>query len=126
MAHTKYESLRNLAERYEGYGNSIRRVMEVRSRINGIHGVVAALLDVPKQYETAIETALGGSIQNIVTDTEETAKELIGYLKKNQYGRATFLPLTGISGRQEFSRPEALKEPGVIGIADTLVSVKEE
>ena len=126
MAHTKYESLRNLAERYEGYGNSIRRVMEVRSRINGIHGVVADLFDVPKQYETAIETALGGSIQNIVTDTEETAKELIGYLKKNQYGRATFLPLTGISGRQEFSRPEALKEPGVIGIADTLVSVKEE
>lgn len=52
----------------------------------GIHGVVADLLDVPKEYETAIETALGGSIQNVVTDSEETAKILIGHLKKNRYG----------------------------------------
>lgn len=61
-AHTKLESLRNLAERYDGYGNSIKRVMEVRDRVKGIHGVVADLIDVPKEYEIAIETALGGSI----------------------------------------------------------------
>ena len=79
-AHTKLESLRNLAERYDGYGNSIKRVMEVRDRVKGIHGVVADLIDVPKEYEIAIETALGGSIQNIVTDSEQTAKVLIEHL----------------------------------------------
>ncbi len=125
-AYTKLESLRNLAERYEGYGNSIRRVMECRDRVHGIHGVVADLIDVPKEYEIAIETALGGSIQNVVTDSEETAKALIEYLKKNKYGRATFLPLTGISGRGGFEETRALKEPGAIGVAADLVNAKEE
>ena len=125
-AYTKLESLRNLAERYEGYGNSIRRVMECRDRIHGIHGVVADLIDVPKEYEIAIETALGGSIQNVVTDSEETAKALIEYLKKNKYGRATFLPLTGISGRGGLEETRALKEPGAIGVAADLVRAKKE
>ena len=121
---TRLESLRNLAERYDGYGNSIRRVMEARSRVPGIIGVVADLLETPKEYETAVETALGGSIQNIVTDSESTAKNLIGYLKKNKFGRATFLPLTSITARGGFQKKEALKEPGVVGLAHTLVKVK--
>ena len=122
MAHTKLESLRNLAERYDGYGNSIRRVMEVRDRIHGIRGVVADIISTEKKYETAIETALGGSIQNIVTDSEETAKRLIEHLKKNKYGRATFLPLTSVGKNQSpFPKPEALKEPGVLGLASSLV-----
>ena len=121
MSYTKLESLRNLAERYDGYGGSIRRVMEVRDRVRGIHGVVADLISVPQKYEIAIETALGGSIQNIVTDSEETAKQLIGYLKKNKYGRATFLPLTAIGGKQSFGQEGALKEPGVLGLASQLV-----
>lgn len=125
-ASTRLESLRNLAERYEGYGNSIRRVMEVRDRVHGIRGVVADLVTTEKEYETAIETALGGSIQNVVTDSEQTAKQLIEYLKKNRYGRVTFLPLTSIGGGSGFSRPEALKEPGVIGLASELVYVKPE
>lgn len=126
MAHTRLESLRNLAERYDGYGNSICRVMEVRDRIHGIHGVVADLIATRQSYETAIETALGGSIQNIVTDSETTAKQLIEYLKKNKYGRATFLPLTSIGNGQAFPKPEALKEKGVIGLASDLVETKEE
>ena len=77
--HTRAESLKNLAERYEGYGTSIKRIMEQRSNRTGIHGVVADILKVKKQYEVAIETALGGSIQNVVTDTEQTAKQLIEY-----------------------------------------------
>ena len=125
-ASTRLESLQNLAERYEGYGNSIRRVMEVRDRIRGVRGVVADLITTEKQYETAIETALGGSIQNVVTDSEQTAKQLIEYLKKNRYGRVTFLPLTSIGGSGGFSRPEALKEPGVIGLASDLVHVAPE
>lgn len=123
MAYTKLESLKNLAERYDGYGNSIRRVMEVRDRVHGIHGVVADIITTSQKYETAIETALGGSIQNIVTDSEATAKQLIEYLKKNKYGRATFLPLTSINGKQTFSQPAALKEKGVLGLASDLVQV---
>ena len=127
MAHTKLESLRNLAERYDGYGNSIRRVMEVRDRIHGIRGVVADIISTDKKYETAIETALGGSIQNIVTDSEETAKRLIEHLKKNKYGRATFLPLTSVGKNQSpFPKPEALKEPGVLGLASSLVQADKE
>ena len=96
---SRLESLRNITERYDGYGNSIRRVMEQKKRVPGIRGVVADILKVEKEYETAIETALGGSIQNIVTDNEETAKELISFLKKNKYGRATFLPLTSMNNK---------------------------
>ncbi|MDD3252354.1 MAG: chromosome segregation protein SMC [Lachnospiraceae bacterium] len=125
-ATTRLESLRNLAERYEGYGNSIRRVMEVRDRIRGIHGVVADLVTTDKRYETAIETALGGSIQNVVTDSEQTAKQLIEYLKKNKFGRVTFLPLTSIGQSGGFTKPEALREPGVIGLASELVHVAPE
>ena len=118
---SRLESLRNIAERYDGYGNSIRRVMEQKDREKGILGVVADLIKVEKTYEIAIETALGGSIQNIVTDTEETAKRQIEFLKRNRYGRATFLPLSGISGKGGFSTPQALKETGVVGLASTLV-----
>lgn len=124
--YTKLESLRNLAERYEGYGNSIRRVMEVRDRVRGIHGVVADIITTEKEYETAIETALGGSIQNIVTDSEATAKQLIEYLKKNKYGRATFLPLTSVGQKGEFNQEKALKEQGVIGLASSLVQAKSQ
>lgn len=121
---SRLESLRNLSERYEGYGNSIRKVMEQKSRQPGIHGVVADLIMVEKKYETAIETALGGSIQNIVTDNDQTAKYMIEYLKRNRFGRATFLPLTNMR-KSSFSTPAALKEPGVIGLANTLVEAEE-
>lgn len=123
--HTKLETLRNLTERYDGYGNSIRRVMEQKNTVPGILGVVADLIKTEKKYETAVETALGASIQNIVTQDEETAKELIGFLKRNQFGRATFLPLTSITATR-FSKEEALKEPGVIGLADSLVKTEPQ
>lgn len=121
----RLDSLQNIAERYEGYGNSIRRVMEVRDRLPGIHGVIADLISVEKSYETAIETALGGSIQNIVTDSEQTAKQLIEYLKKNKYGRATFLPLTAVGGKPLPEQERVLKEPGVIGLASQLVRTQK-
>lgn len=123
---TRRESLRNLAERYEGYGNSTKKIMELRGQKSGICGVVADLIATDPRYETAIETALGGSIQNVVTDTETTAKELIAYLKKNKFGRQTFLPLDAIGHNSTFSRPEALKEKGVIGIGSSLVQVEPE
>lgn len=125
-ARAKAESLRNITERYDGYGNSIRRVMEQKKHVKGIVGVVADIITVRQQYETAIETALGGSIQNVVTADEHTAKRLIEFLKQNKFGRATFLPLTSIRSGQSFSHPDALKERGVIGIASTLVTTQPE
>ena len=123
---SRLESLKNITERYDGYGNSIRRVMEQKKNVSGIKGVVADLLKVEKNYETAIETALGGSIQNVVTDNENTAKGMIEFLKKNKYGRATFLPLTSMKNKKTFNNPAALKEPGVIGVASDLVQVEAE
>ena len=123
---SRLESLRNITERYDGYGNSIRRVMEQKSREPGIRGVVADIIHVQKDYEVAIETALGGSIQNIVTDNEQTAKRMISFLKKNRYGRATFLPLSNISGRGGLAQKDVLREPGVVGTANTLVEADAE
>ncbi len=120
---SKLEALSNLTERYEGYGGSVKKVMEQKEKTKGIIGVVADIIKVDKEYETAIETALGGNIQNIVTNNEETAKKMIGFLKENRLGRATFLPLTSITNPQEFKNPEALKEKGVIGMADELVRI---
>ena len=123
---SRLEALSNLTERYEGYGGSVKKVMERKEQEKGIVGVVADIIKVDKKYETAIETALGGNIQNIVTDDEETAKRMIGYLKQTKAGRATFLPLTSITHPQEFKNPESLKEKGVLGMADKLVHVDEK
>ena len=123
---SRLESLKNITERYDGYGNSIRKVMSNKEREPGLIGVVADIIKVDKEYEIAIETALGGSIQNIVTDNEETAKRMIAFLKKNRFGRATFLPLTSMRGSGGIRNAEALREPGVIGLANTLVHVEKK
>ena len=123
---SRLEALSNLTERYDGYGGSVKAVMERKEQEKGIIGVVADIIQAEAKYETAIETALGGNIQNIVTEDEETAKRMIGYLKKNRSGRATFLPLTSITHPQEFKNPEALKEKGVIGMADELVKIDKK
>ena len=116
----KLTSLKDLAEKYDGYGIAIKKIMETRDRIGGIHGVVADIVRASKKYEVAIETALGGRIQNVVIDSENTAKVLIDYLKKNRFGRATFLPLSAMRNNT-FSNTEFLKEKGVVGIASELV-----
>ncbi len=123
---SKLEALSNLTERYEGYGGSVKAVMEKKDAEKGIIGVVADIIQADAKYETAIETALGGNIQNIVTEDEDTAKRMIGFLKKAKAGRATFLPLTSITHPQEFKNQEALKEPGVVGMADELVRIEKK
>ncbi len=123
---SRLESMINIAERYDGYGGSIRRVMEAKGKNSGILGVVADLIQVDKEYETAIETALGGSIQNIVTSDEATAKEMIQYLKQNRFGRATFLPLTSVGKRPVSVNRQALEEPGVIGLGNELVHTGQQ
>lgn len=123
---SKLEALSNLTERYEGYGGAVKAVMEHKSEEKGIIGVVADIIQVDAKYETAIEVALGGNIQNIVTEDEETAKRMIAHLKKTKAGRATFLPLTSIKNPQEFKNEEALHEKGVIGMADELVKIDKK
>ncbi|MBE5963546.1 MAG: chromosome segregation protein SMC [Lachnospira sp.] len=120
---SKLESLKNITERYEGYGQSIKKVMELKDSTKGILGVIADIIKVEQKYELAIETALGGSIQNIVTDTETTAKKLIEHLKQNKYGRATFLPLSSINAKQSLENEACAKEKGVVGIASDLIKV---
>ena len=123
---SRLDALANLTERYEGFGGSVKKVMEQKVREPGLIGVVADLVKTEPKYETAIETALGGSIQNIVTNDEDTAKRMIGLLKREKAGRATFLPLTAIRSSQGFNMMGALKERGVVGLADTLVRTAPE
>ncbi len=118
---SRLEALANITERYEGYGGSVKKVMERKDDTKGIIGVVADIIKTQQKYETAIEVALGGNIQNVVTDNEETAKKMIGYLKQTRAGRVTFLPLTSLDNPPELKAKEALNEPGVLGMADELV-----
>ena len=123
---SKLDTLKNLSERYDGYGNSIKRVMEQKDKTPGIIGVVADIIKVDAEYETAIETALGGNIQNIVTEDEQVAKKMIKYLKDNKCGRATFLPLTTVRNRGDFDKPEVSNAKGFVGMASDLVKSKKE
>ena len=123
---SRLESMENITERYEGYSNSIKKVMEQKSREPGIIGVVADIIKVNKDYEIAIETALGGSVQNIVTTNPEVAKKMISFLKTNKFGRATFLPLATIKANSDLRKSPALKEEGAIGIASDLAIVDEK
>ena len=93
--------LSDLEKNMEGYQGSVKAVMrEVRRGVlKGIHAPVSQIITVKDKYSSAIETALGAQIQNIVTDTENDAKKAIGFLKESHAGRATFLPLTAIKGK---------------------------
>ena len=106
----------------EGYNRSIKAILEESERNSsikkGMHGVLANLISVPKEYETAIEMSLGQAMQNIVTDTEEEAKKLVEYLRVNKLGRASFLPISSVFGKKI---EKISSEKGVIGIASDLV-----
>ncbi len=116
IENSKLDALKNMAERYDGYGQSIRKVMEQRKQNPGILGVVADIIQVDGRYETAVETALGGNIQNIVTEDEHVARRMIDLLKKNHHGRATFLPLTTVTPKKDKAfHGEILSEKGVLG-----------
>lgn len=108
----------------EGYVKSVKALLtdceKIKELGKGMYGILANILEVPKEYETAIEMCLGASLQNIVTDTEEDAKRLVEHLRKNNLGRASFLPITSVKGKKIDSIKG--KKEGVIGIASDLVS----
>ncbi|MBP3463158.1 MAG: chromosome segregation protein SMC [Clostridia bacterium] len=106
----------------EGYIRSVKALLQECERNGslkkGVHGVIANLISVPKEYEIAIEMCLGQTMQNVVTETEEDAKKLVEHLRKYNLGRASFLPITSVKGK----KLDKLKsEKGVIGIASDLV-----
>ncbi len=120
---TRLRTLRELQDGYEGYQYAVKNALTYakRNHIKGVHDVVAMLLHVPREYETAMDMALGAGMQNIVTETEEDAKTLIEYLRKNRLGRATFLPLSTVRGRTLQGRErDVLKMKGCIGVASEL------
>ncbi len=123
---SRLDAMSDIVSRYEGYGQGVRFVMDRTGSYPGIRGAVSDIIRAEKKYETAIETALGGSIQNIVTDDEATAKDLINELKAARGGRVTFMPLTSVKPSQPIKRAEALREKGALGTADTLVSYEPE
>jgi chromosome segregation protein len=123
---SRLQALSDIAEQYEGYGQSVKKVMEQKDTYKGIVGVVADIIKVDKKYETAIETALGGNVQNIVTKDEKTAKQLIAFLKEGRHGRATFLPLDSVKNPQKLKAMEVLDEEGVLGLAHELVDCAPE
>lgn len=123
---SRNKMLLDLVEKYDGYGNSIKKIMERKPFEKGIVGTVADIIEVKPEYETAIETALGGNIQNVVTKDEATAKRLIEFLKANKAGRATFLPMDAVTGREVECDDSLLKEEGIINYADKLVKANKE
>ena len=122
------EMLARMTEHFEGYAESVKYVMrEYKAgniRGNGeIHGPLSSLINVENRYITAVETALGSSLQNIVVDNEDMAKAAIAALKRANAGRATFYPISAIRPMSETDEiREASKMPGYVGRADTLVS----
>ncbi len=121
------EMLQRMNEHFEGYAESVKFVMKeyLAGRISGagkIHGPLSSLISIDKKYITAIETALGASLQNIVVDSEETAKASINALKRENAGRATFYPISAIKSASETDEiRQAASMRGYVGRADTLV-----
>ena len=124
---SRQQILDQMEKEYEGFNKSVKNILRLKQENpqhwQGICGVVAELVKVPDGYETSIEVALGSSMQNIVTTNEEVSKKVIEYLRKNQLGRATFLPLSAIKGKElGKEKHQLLKEDGVLGIASSIIS----
>ena len=126
---SKLKFLSDMEREKEGYIRSVKSLLldcdKDANLKKGMHGVLANILTVPKEYETAIEMTLGQTLQNIVTDTEEDAKKLIEHLRKNNLGRASFLPIASVKGKK-IDRLIKNNLSGVIGIAADLVKVNKK
>ena len=119
-AETGLRLLQEQEKRAEGVFRGVKDILQQMDRFPGIVGMVADLCRVPDDYVVAIETALGGQAQNIVTETQEAARDAINFLKRERRGRATFLPLDDIQGGERIDA-QVLREPGVVGIASRLI-----
>ena len=121
---SRLKLLREMQRDYEGYNNSVKQVLlQARKMPNsGVHGVVADLIHVPERLERAMDMVLGGALQNIVVERDEDAKRMIEFLRKNRFGRATFLPVGSVRGRTlNAQERQLLSMPGCVGLASELV-----
>ena len=126
---SKQKFLQEMEKEKEGYSRAVKSVLtqcEVDSNLNkGVRGVLASLITVPEEYQLAVETVLGQTLQNIVTETEEDAKKLIEYLRKNNLGRASFLPITSVKGKN-LDKLITNGTQGVIGVASKLIKTDKK
>ena len=129
MSDARLKFLKEIEKEKEGYNKSVKALLEACEKDSnlrqGVHDILANLLTVPKEYETAVEMTLGATLQNIVTDTEEDAKKLVEHLRKYNLGRASFLPITAIRGKKvEKLVKNGLQ--GVIGIVADLIQYEKK
>lgn len=131
-ASAQLKLLKEMEENFEGYAKSVKEILtlcrENKDFGKGIHGAVAQIITCSKEDELAIETALGNTFQDIITDDESAAKQAIEYLKTNRLGRATFLPITAVTPK--YMESDAVKKlknvRGYIGIASNLVKYESK
>lgn len=132
VKNSRHKMLEDMEKNLEGYNRSVKMVLQACNQSpefgKGIRGALAQLITVEKRFETAIEMTLGSALQNIVTSTEEDAKRAIEYLKKNNIGRATFLPISSVNGKYfDVNLINDLKKhEGFCGIASDLISFSPE
>ncbi len=127
-AQSRHKVLTDMVNRMDGYSHSVKSVINASANLAGIHGALAQLINVEKRFETAIEVALAGALQNIVTEDEFAAKKAIDYLRKNKLGRVTFLPKTSVKPRTLDNRllSQIMSMKGFEGIAAEKVSCSKE
>ncbi|WEV54969.1 chromosome segregation protein SMC [Leuconostocaceae bacterium ESL0723] len=124
---SRYDALTAMDD-YAGFYHGVRQVMspQIKSRFPGIVGVVAELMQVPKKYTQAIETALGGALQQIVVADTATAKKIVAYLTKTRQGRVTLLPVDSIRPRRQPDLSQVQHLEGYLGLAADLVSMQAQ
>ncbi|MBP3952066.1 chromosome segregation protein SMC [Bacillus suaedae] len=126
---SRADVLEEMQADFSGFFHGVKEILKAREgSLRGVLGAVAELIEVPKQYETALEIALGGASQHIVMDSEANARQAIQFLKKNRLGRATFLPLPVMKGRNipETYLQSLQHHPSFVGVAATLLSYEKK
>lgn len=128
---SRLKVLSDMEKEHDGYYKSVKAILQLKDNGNpafkDVRGAVAQLFKTDEKYETAIETALGGSMQSIVVKNENDAKTAVSYLKEHRLGRATFLPVSTVKGRTLGAEKDALlAEKGVIAAAVDLVKYDKE
>lgn len=124
---SRKQMLEAMQEDYTGFFQGVREILKAKGQIPGIHGAVAELISMNREYETAIEIALGAGLQHVVVDNEESGRKAIQYLKQHAYGRATFLPLSIMKAKTipQVDYMVAKSHPAFVGIASQLVKFEE-
>lgn len=127
---SRYELLTDMERNFEGYSRSVKQALTACNNDKqlgaGVHGTLAGLISTDRKYEIAVEVALGGALQNIVTETEQDAKRIIEFLKSNNLGRVTFLPISSVKCREKVSFGDICKHAGFICSASEVIHCDEK